>query len=503
MTLSLYPTPEDILAFEGTETHAAVCVRIFADTQTPISLFQTLSTKEKNAFLLESVENGSSTGRYSFIGAAPHSYITFQDSIATIHQDASVSTTAFDDPLDIIETHLNKKSVWVPKELPRFVGGAVGYLGFDCIRYFERIPIPQTRSIEIPEGVFLLCDDPCIYDHLRRTISFVKIISLAGDRRATVDETLRELEERVHALTSAQHGADAFRALDAGPQPAQVTIEMTHHTSQQDMEDVVRSCQEAIRNGEVFQIVPSQRFTVHEHIDPLDLYRVLRSLNPSPYHFLLHFEEFQVVGSSPEVLVRVDHDEILIRPIAGTRPRSSCPEEERQLEKDLLGDEKERAEHRMLVDLGRNDLGKVSAIGTVEVDDYMHIEKYSHVMHIVSDVISKRSSSSTVFDVFRSCFPAGTVSGAPKIRACELLSQLEKMRRGLYAGAVGYFGYNNAMDTCIAIRTLVVEKNQTHIQAGAGIVFDSIPEKEHLECLHKAKAALLAIQRCLHLEGTQ
>ena len=501
MNLSLYPSPDEIMAFDGGETHVAVCVRILADTQTPISLFHTLSSKERNAFLLESVENGSNTGRYSFIGASPKAYLTFQDHLATVHKDGTSTTIPFEDPLEIIEAHLNEKDVWVPEELPRFIGGAVGYLGFDCIRYFEKIPIPENRSIDIPEGIFLFCDETCIYDHLRRTVSFVKLIPLAGDREKTLKQTHEHLLDKVAELTGHGDNAAPFRALDANPQTAQESLEITHHTTQQEMERTVERCQEAIQHGEVFQIVPSQRFTVHEKIDSLDLYRVLRSLNPSPYHFLFQFDEFQVVGSSPEVLVRVENDDILIRPIAGTRPRSPLAEEEKRLEEDLLADQKECAEHRMLVDLGRNDLGKVSAIGSVRVEDYMHVEKYSHVMHIVSDVVSKRASSATIFDVFRSCFPAGTVSGAPKIRACELLSQLEKMRRGLYAGAVGYFGYNNAMDTCIAIRTLVVERDKTHIQAGAGIVFDSDPEKEHLECLHKAKAAFLAIDRCLKQES--
>jgi anthranilate synthase component I len=497
VTLSVHPSCDAFAAHTGPHTHAAVYVRILADTETPISLFQKVAANAKNSFLLESVENGTTTGRYSFIGAADDNNISFQDGTATRREHGIQSRIPFSDPLDLIEEHLEKKEVWIPGELPRFIGGAVGYLGFDCVRYFEKIPLPEDKGIGIPESVFLLSDDTCIYDHLSRTVAFVTLVPLEGDREKNYSHACDRLRSRVQSLSEGTAETTTHQAIDASAKQPSGALQVRHHVSQQEMEATVRQCRKAIEAGEVFQIVPSQRLTVEESVNALDVYRVLRSLNPSPYHFILSFEGFRIVGSSPEVLVRVDNDDILIRPIAGTRPRGKTQEEEDALSQDLLQDEKECAEHQMLVDLGRNDLGKVSQIGSVEVQHHMHIEKFSHVMHMVSDVVSKRAKATTVFDIFRSCFPAGTVSGAPKIRACELLSKFEKQRRGVYAGAVGYFGYNNNMDTCIAIRTLVIEENCAHIQAGAGIVFDSDPTAEHLECLHKARAGLQALERCI------
>jgi len=263
------------------------------------------------------------------------------------------------------------------------------------------------------------------------------------------------------------------------------------------MQDAVRQGREAIEAGEVFQVVLSQRLTVEARLAPLELYRALRALNPSPYMFLYRFRDFSLVGASPEVLVRVEDGEILLRPIAGTRPRGRTEEEERALEAELLADEKELAEHRMLLDLGRNDVGRVAALGSVRVEDPMHIERYAHVMHIVSDVRAQVAEGFDCLDVLRACFPAGTVSGAPKVRACELIAELEPQRRGLYAGAVGYVGANGNLDMCIAIRTLVVEPDCVHIQAGAGVVWDSVPETEHRECLHKARSGLRAVELAL------
>jgi anthranilate synthase component 1 len=365
----------------------------------------------------------------------------------------------------------------------------VGYLGFDCVRYFEDVPLAEKDAMGHPEAIFVFAREVYIYDHVTRRLSLVIQVPLHGDRAAHHANAVSRLEAAVAALAAP---APQLRPLpvgtDEGALPAFVS-----NRSQRDMEEAVERARQAIAAGEVFQVVLSQRFTVHDAVDPLTLYRALRALNPSPYMFLFRLRDFALVGASPEVLVRVEDDDIFLRPIAGTRPRGRDDAEDQALEAELLADEKELAEHRMLVDLGRNDVGRVAAIGTVRLDDPLHIERYAHVMHIVSDVHGRLAEGKDCFDVLRACFPAGTVSGAPKVRACELIAQLEPDRRGVYAGAVGYFGDNGNMDLCIAIRSLVAEADRVSTQAGAGVVWDSVPAREHEECLHKARSGLRAI----------
>ena len=498
------PSEAEFLAHRGEERWAALSVVLLADDETPISLFRRLAADRPDAVLLESVEGGELMGRYSFIVAGAEERFTFADGRGVVEvPDGEVPArdVEFDDPLDVLRERLASWTVWSPTSLPRFHGGAVGYLGFDCVRYFEELPLPARAGLGHPDGRFLLARELYIYDHVSRRLILVTHVRLDGDRHANYAAGQAKLERAVARLQEAPPAPDRPWALGPGELAAAsaakadaVGGEWTANRSREDFETAVERAREAIARGEVFQVVLSQRLTVATAVDPLELYRALRALNPSPYMFLLRFEDFAVVGASPEVLVRVEEGEILLRPIAGTRPRGATPAEEAALEADLLADEKELAEHRMLVDLGRNDVGRVAAIGSVRVEQPLHIERYSHVVHMVSDVRGQVAGDLDCFDVLRACFPAGTVSGAPKIRACELLAELEPDRRGLYAGAVGYFDAGGNMDMCIAIRTMLVEPECVHTQAGAGVVWDSDPAREYDECMHKARSGLAAIR---------
>ena len=497
------PSEADFLAHDGEERLAALSVVLLADDETPISLYRRLSAGCTDAVLLESVEGGELMGRYSFIVAGAEERFTFTDGRGVVEVPdgtAPARLLEFDDPLDVLRERLSSWTVWSPTPLPRFHGGAVGYLGFDCVQYFEDLPLPARAGLGHPDGCFLLARELYIYDHVSRRLILVTHARLDRDRRAEYAAAHARLERALGRLQEPAPTPDRPWALG----PTELTAatraasgtdgEFTANRSREDFEAAVESARAAIARGEVFQVVLSQRLTVHRTVDPLELYRALRALNPSPYMFLLRFADFAVGGASPEVLVRVEDGEILLRPIAGTRPRGATPAEEAVLEADLLSDEKELAEHRMLVDLGRNDVGRVAAIGSVRVEEPLHIERYSHVVHMVSDVRGDVAPGHDSFDVLRACFPAGTVSGAPKIRACELLAELEPDRRGLYAGAVGYFGAGGNMDMCIAIRTMLVEPRRVHTQAGAGIVWDSDPSREYEECMHKARSGLAAIR---------
>jgi anthranilate synthase component 1 len=444
-------------------------------------------------------------GRYSFIGCDVQERLSFADGEACFERDGEETRVSFEDPLDLVRDRLSGRSVWTPADLPRFFGGAVGFLGFDCVRYFEDLPLPPGRPMDLPEGILLFTDSVYVYDHFSRQLLLIVQAPLRGDRRAAHAAAVVGLEAAVARLAETRLPPEDTWLLDpdggtstAGPER---DLRVTSNRTPENMMAAVARAQEAIAGGEVFQVVVSQRFTVEAEVPPFVLYRALRAINPSPYLFFFDFGRFSVVGASPEVLVRLEGDEILVRPIAGTRPRGSSRAEDEANELDLLADEKELAEHRMLVDLGRNDVGRVATIGSVRVERPLHVERYSHVMHLVTDVHGRLRPGLDCFDVFRAAFPAGTVSGAPKIRACELLAELEPDRRGLYAGAVGYFGHGGSMDICIAIRTLLVEGGRIHVQAGAGIVHDSVPAMEHAECRHKARAGLAAVASALSRSG--
>lgn len=505
--IAVSPSLEAVRAHEGPHTHVALSVTLLADALTPISLYRALAADRRRAFLLESVVGGEVMGRYSFVGADMRAHLVFQDGRFSITRQVDGARERVEgpcaDPLDVLKGELAGWNVWSPDALPRFVGGAVGYLGFDCVRAFEpRVGLPEGRGLGAPDGELLLADALAVYDHVKRRVVLIVHASLGDDREAAYHAAVDRLHAMVGRLALPPRVPEAPWVLPTGAlPPVSDALDIRPNRSPDDMMAAVRRAQQAIVEGEVFQVVPSQRLSVPVEVDPLTLYRALRAVNPSPYMFLLRLEDRSLVGASPEVLVRLDGDDLLVRPIAGTRKRGADEDEDAALAAELLADEKELAEHRMLVDLGRNDLGRVAARGTVRVDDPEHIERYAHVMHIVTDVRAKLRDGLDAFDVFRACFPAGTVSGAPKVRACELLAELEPDRRGPYAGAVGYFGVDGSLDTCIAIRTLVVDGDGVHVQAGAGVVHDSVPLYEHKECRRKAESCLVALQLAMMREG--
>jgi anthranilate synthase component 1 len=493
-----------MLAYEGPASHAVISISLLADTETPISAFWKLRAGRSGSALLESVEGGELMGRYSFMVCGVDDRFTFRDGQGRLGTGDAGRAIQVSDPLHVIRDRLQGWQAWSPVDLPRFHGGAIGTLGFDCVRYFETLPLPEADPLGLPEGVLLFADEVFAYDHLAHRLIGMVHAPLASDREAAWRQAHARLQAAVDRLQAGGGPVARPWLLDSDPErltgglPA---LPMRANRSAADMEAAVAEAKQAIVAGEVFQVVISQRLSVDAQVAPMSVYRALRALNPSPYMFFFDFGEFAVVGASPEVLVRVDEGELLVRPIAGTRRRGSDAAEDQALARDLLADEKELAEHRMLVDLGRNDVGRVAATGSVRVERPLHIERYSHVMHMVTDVRGTLAEGLDCYDVFRACFPAGTVSGAPKIRACELLAELEPERRGVYAGAIGYFGVGGDMDTCIAIRSLVIEDQVVHAQAGAGVVYDSVPAREHRECLDKAAAGLRAVQLALALEG--
>jgi anthranilate synthase component 1 len=374
--------------------------------------------------------------------------------------------------------------------MPRFFGGAVGYLGYDVVRFFENINPRPKETLGLPEFAFLLTDTLLIFDNVAQTIKVVANAYVPSPRLRHLRRAYREATKRIDAIIARLRRPLPLRA----PHRRRLPLTFTSNMSRADFEKLVTRSQDYIKSGDIFQVVLSQRWETRIRTSPFQIYRALRRINPSPYMYYLRVAGVELVGSSPEVLARCEDGVVSVRPIAGTRRRGDTQERDRALERELLADEKERAEHIMLVDLGRNDVGRVARYGTVHVGSLMRVERYSHVMHLVSDVVGKLSPSLSVYDVMKACFPAGTVSGAPKIRAMQIIEELEPTRRGPYAGAVGYFSFSGNMDTCINIRTIVVKGRRAYIQAGAGIVADSVPEQEYEETCNKARAMMNAIE---------
>lgn len=461
---------------------------IIADVDTPVSAFQKLGDSE-NAFLLESAEGGKRFGRYSFLGNEPYLVVTCRDGKVTVRNGDVENTEEVSNPLDIIKRILSQYRPASLPDFPPFCGGAVGYLGYDVVRYFEEIPKTARDELDLPEMVFIFTDTLLIFDHLRhkiRVVANAHIDDETGGMDEAYDQAISKVEELVGRLrqpTSQDTGYDC-----------ECDDEIVSNVSRDDFLGMVERARKYIIAGDVLQVVLSQRFSRDIEVPPFDIYRALRMINPSPYMYYLKYRDLELIGSSPEPLVKVQGKSVLTCPIAGTRPRGSTAESDARFEKGLLSDEKERAEHIMLVDLGRNDLGRVCRLGTVRVSRLMDVEKYSHVMHMVSTVEGELADGKTALDALRAVFPAGTVSGAPKIRAMEIIDELEPTLRGPYAGAVGYFSYSGNLDSCITIRTIVVHKNRAYVQAGAGIVYDSVPRKEFHETANKAQALLGAIR---------
>lgn len=491
----IFPNRASFLDLARSATLIPVYKEFIADVDTPVSALLKLG-ESPYRYLLESVEGGDRMGRYSFVGnSAALVFRSRGQEVEIGYPDGdgsfSFTTKQVDDPLDSLREILSEYVPAPVPGLPRFFGGAVGYMSYDMIRFVERIPDTNPDELDVPESYFIVSDTVLIFDHAQRKLKVVVNAHVNGDDPGAVyDRAVAEIDGITRRLTRetpvrALHGLVECDAPDAST--------LKSNFEREDFEEAVTRCQEYIRAGDIFQVVLSQRFSARMSAEPIDLYRILRTVNPSPYMYYLQFSDLAVVGSSPEVMVRAENGVAHLRPIAGTRPRGGSDARDKELAEELLADEKERAEHVMLVDLGRNDLGRVCEYGSVSVDELMVIERYSHVMHIVSNVVGRLAEGKDPFDLLRATFPAGTVSGAPKIRAMEIVDELEPTRRGPYAGAIGYFGFSGNMDSCITIRTVLVKDGVAHVQAGAGIVADSVPSREYEETVNKAKAMLKAI----------
>ncbi|WP_138429498.1 anthranilate synthase component I [Fodinibius saliphilus] len=465
--------------------------RLMADVLTPVSLFLSLRDNGGYPFLLESVEGGEQVARYSFLGRDPYQVLKYDGEEVVLERDGN--TSCIDQPyFEALKALTTQHSEPDMPELPRLSGGAVGFSSYDTVREIEQLENHPQDDIDIPEAIWAFYDEVFAFDHVKQQVIIIKTVFIDDEHNAEAkyqqaQQRLNELEDRVY-----QQGqtTDTF-SIDPD--------DLSSNISQPEFEQMVEKAKEYIYEGDIFQVVLSQRFETNFSGDRFMLYRALRMVNPSPYLFFLEFGDFALVGSSPEVLVRVQDDTAQLLPIAGTRPRGKTPEEDLELEKDLKNDPKEIAEHVMLVDLGRNDLSRVCKPATVHPVREQVIERYSHVMHIVSDVKGELRDDQTSVDALIRCFPAGTVSGAPKIRAMEIIDELEPTKRGPYAGAVGYFDFSGNMDTCIVIRTMMVTESKVFIQAGAGIVADSNPEKEYLETKNKAGALVEALSVALSI----
>jgi anthranilate synthase component 1 len=468
---------------------------LLADTETPIRVFQHLS-RDKRAFLLESVEGGVKWARYSFIGTDPFLVLRLKKNKLTLEQAGKSESHTTDRPLELLRERLKEYRSPALPELPPFTGGAIGFFGYDLLQYYERkLPPHKTDDLNMDDMQFMFCDNIIVFDHFKQQVLVIGNVHVKegasdSDIEQAYRKTVAAIEDTIRRL---QQPLPAFLSAGVPPQDPELGDISSNLTKDRFIRNV-EEAKEFIRAGDVFQVVLSQRFHIETEVDPLHVYRVLRTMNPSPYMYYLKLDDEIIVGTSPELLVKVDEGKVETRPIAGTRPRGTTPELDLALEKELLADEKERAEHVMLVDLGRNDIGRVSEYGTVRCDSYMEIERYSHVMHIVSNVTGKLREGKDFYDAFLSCLPAGTVSGAPKLRAMEIISQLENEARGAYAGAIGYLGFSGNLNTCITIRTIIFKNGKAYVQAGAGIVWDSVPENEYQETVNKAKGMLKAIR---------
>ncbi|MFC1991448.1 anthranilate synthase component I [Chloroflexota bacterium] len=472
-----YPTLEEVKRLSNKGNIVPVYREIVADLETPVSAFLKIN-RDGYSFLLESVEGGERMARYSFIGTDPY----------------RVMTTGGEDKIDplpsIAEEFSRFKIVPVPG-LPKFCGGAVGYLGYETVTRFEELPSPERDPLGLPESIFMFVDTVLIFDHVTHKIKVLSHVHLDGDIEAEYQKTVEKIDSLVDRLNQPLQ----IRKQMNGAIPTVSETELSSNFSRDEFEAAVEKIKTYIIAGEVIQVVPSQRLAQTTDADPFDIYRALRTINPSPYMFFFDFVDFHIIGTSPEILVRVEDGMVTTRPLAGTRPRGATPEEDVRLEQELRADEKERAEHIMLVDLGRNDVGRVSEPGTVEVSELMEVERYSHVMHLVTNVEGKLRSDMDAFAALRACFPAGTVSGAPKIRAMEIIAEVEPEKRGVYSGAAGYFSFSGNMDMAISIRTMVVKDGTAYTQAGGGIVYDSVPAREYEETMNKARALLNAVKQ--------
>ena len=461
---------------------------IFSDLETPVSAYIKLGGGAYS-WLLESVEGGEKWGRYTFLGIEPASVFVYRDGKVTLTGPAGRSEyQAGGDPLDELKKLMAAYQPAAAPGLPRFSGGAVGFLAYDAVRYFERLPGAVKDELNTPDAVFVITDTIVIFDNVAHTLKVVSNAHVGDDGPdAAYTRALGKIDKLIGKLKGP---LPPFEVTRGDPAAAEFTGAADRAAFMKNVE----RCKDYIRAGDIFQVVLAQRLSTTLRVPPFQVYRALRTVNPSPYMFFLNFPEAAVVGASPESLVRVEQGTVEVRPIAGTRPRGKTPEEDAALSAELLADEKERAEHIMLVDLGRNDVGRVAEGGSVEVNELMTVEKYSHVIHIVSNVRGKLRTGLDAYDALRAAFPAGTLSGAPKIRAMEIIEEMEGARRGVYGGAVGYFSFSGNMDVAIGIRTLQIMGATAHLGVGAGIVADSVPASEYQETINKGKALMKAVK---------
>ncbi|HEY54850.1 MAG TPA: anthranilate synthase component I [Dehalococcoidia bacterium] len=479
-----HPTLEEFKELKKQGNLVPVYRQIDAEKHTPLSAF--LKVKRGDySFLLESVEGDERAARYSFIGTEPYRLVSTREGDKA-------------DPFHLIAEELAKHKLVPVSGLPDFCGGAVGYLAYETVRRFEQIPSPESDPLALPESVFMFVDTLLIFDHAHNKIKVVSHARADGDSDSAYGAAVAKIENLVKRLEAPP---ERPRPARAAPKPARPT-ETVSNLTRKEFEAVVAKAREYIVAGEAIQIVLSQRLSRRTSARPLDIYQALRGINPSPYMFFLNLKDFYIIGSSPEILLRAVDGTVTTRPIAGTRRRGKNPTEDAQLEEELRNAEKDRAEHMMLVDLGRSEIGRVSVPGTVKVSDLMKVERYSHVMHLVTNVEGKLHPDLSPIDALRACFPAGTVSGAPKTRAMEIIAELEPDKRGPYAGCVGHFSFSGNMDTAITIRTIVLANGIAHVQAGAGIIRESVPELEYEETLNKARALLKAIEEAEALNAT-
>ncbi len=490
-----YPTLEEFTEKAKTGNTIPVYRSILADMETPVSAFYKL-LPNNYAFLLESVEGGETVARYSFLGSQPS--VLFQSkghqvTIEYLTKGEKVSKE-YEDPLAALEEVMQTYKPVSVDGLPEFHGGAVGYLSYDMVRFVEELPDDTEDELQLPDCLFMIAETILIFDHVNHQIKVVANAHIDRDVDAAYTDAVGKIDALVEKLSSSSE-AHKLKTANADKDSYPETVpDPPSNFTKPEYEKAVRRAKEYIAAGDIIQVVPSQRFSRPISVDSFDIYRALRVVNPSPYMYFLKCDSFDIVGASPEMMVRVEDGLVQTRPIAGTLPRGKTDAEDREFEQKLLADPKERAEHVMLVDLGRNDLGRVCEYHTVKVTDLMIVERYSHVMHIVSHVIGQLRDNLTAFDVIRSCLPAGTLSGAPKIRAMEIIDELEPTRRGTYGGAVGYFSFSGSADTAITIRTAVIKDGTAYVQAGGGVVADSAPENEYYETVSKAWALLTAIE---------
>ncbi|MGH7895353.1 MAG: anthranilate synthase component I [Candidatus Binatia bacterium] len=484
---AVFPSREDFHGLARQGNLVPITREILADLETPVSAFLKVH-RGPYGFLLESVEHGEKWGRYSFLGTEPARVLRVRGGTVELETPGGATVRReTDDPFGEVKRLLKPYRPVVVPGLPRFTGGAVGYVGYDMVRAFERLPDRATDDLAMPDACLMLVRSLLVFDNMAQKIKVVAHAHVTDDTSpdAAYDEAVARVDELVARL-----GAAIVEPKGGGSSSGEVRSNLAPEAYQA----MVRRAKEYVYAGDVIQVVLAQRFELPLTAAPLNVYRCLRTVNPSPYHFFLALGPDTVAGASPEVMARVEDGEVTVRPIAGTRPRGTVEREDAALAAELLANPKEIAEHVMLVDLARNDVGRVSEIGSVAVTERMIVERYSHVMHLVSNVRGKLAPDIDAFDAFRAAFPAGTLSGAPKVRAMQIIEELEPVRRGFYGGAVGYFAFGGAMDTAIAIRSVLLRDGRAYIQAGAGIVADSDPEAEHRECVNKARAVIQAVR---------